>query len=58
MWLRDFLPVDLQNEGHQARVLTYGYDTTLVGSKSNASISDLSKQFLQLLKGARLRQEV
>lgn len=49
MWLRDFLPEDLPN----ARILTYGYDTKLVGSLSNARISEYAKQFLESIEDAR-----
>ncbi|KAL0631451.1 hypothetical protein Q9L58_009683 [Maublancomyces gigas] len=49
MWLRDMIPIDLPN----ARILTYGYDTTLPGSKSNAQISEYANQFLESLKDAR-----
>lgn len=49
MWLRDFIPTDLPH----ARILTYGYDTTLAGSKSNARISDYAKEFLATVIDAR-----
>lgn len=58
MWLRDFIPKDLEHHHHHTRVLTYGYDTTLAGSLSNVSVRDISKQFLKLLKSVRLRKEV
>lgn len=44
-WLRDFMPNDLP----WARAITYGYDTTLTGSVSIQSISDLAKSFLDAL---------
>lgn len=43
------MPKDLPN----ARILTYGYDTMLPGSKSNAQISEYANQFLESLKHAR-----
>lgn len=49
MWLRDIIPIDLPN----ARILTYGYDTKLAGSKSNARISEYAKQFLETVMDAR-----
>lgn len=49
MWLRDLMPSDLPT----ARVFTYGYDTKLAGSKSNARISDYAKQFLHTVADAR-----
>lgn len=56
MWLRDFLPEDLQENHHSARILTYGYDTRLAGSMSGAYIYDLSKQFLEAVEDARCRE--
>ena len=45
MWLRDFLPASVAN----ARVLTYGYDTRLPGSQSEASIPEMSRRLLESL---------
>ncbi|KAI5839134.1 hypothetical protein DFP73DRAFT_562496 [Morchella snyderi] len=53
MWLRDFLPNDM--EENEARIFTYGYDTTLSGSLSHARIYDFSMQFIEAVKGARSR---
>lgn len=58
MWLRDFLPDDLERNGCNARILTYGYDTKLVGSVSDAGIFEISKQFLEAVKISRPRTEV
>lgn len=58
MWLRDFLPGDLEGNGHSARILTYGYDTRLAGSISDATIKDLSKIFLEAVKGTRSQSKV
>lgn len=49
MWLRDFLPETIPN----ARILTYGYDTKLPGSQSEASIPDLSRRLLESIKTIR-----
>ncbi|KAK2590746.1 hypothetical protein QQS21_011558 [Conoideocrella luteorostrata] len=49
MWLRDFLPESIPN----ARILTYGYDTKLPGSQSNASIVELSRRLLESIKTTR-----
>ncbi|KAI6623869.1 hypothetical protein MCOR14_009446 [Pyricularia oryzae] len=43
VWLRDFLPEDVPN----IRVLLYGYDTTLVNSRSKQSIEGLGVTFLE-----------
>ncbi|KAL6831944.1 hypothetical protein V8C40DRAFT_263226 [Trichoderma camerunense] len=49
MWLRDFLPASIPN----ARVLTYGYNTKLPGSRSKSSILELSRKLLESIKTAR-----
>ena len=46
MWLRDALPHDLPG----ARVLTYGYDTRLVGSHSFQNLEDVALKFRRSLK--------
>ena len=53
MWLRDFLPDDLNSQNLQARILTYGYDSTLDKSQSYATIHDYSRRLLEALKNAR-----
>lgn len=51
MWLRDYLPKDIQN---QARVLIYGYDSQLNGVHAAKSIIlDFSKTFIQSLMDIR-----
>lgn len=54
MWLRDFLPENVPN----ARILTYGYDSTLLNNNSNASILEFSQNFLEALKAARTGETV
>jgi hypothetical protein len=49
MWLRDRLPQDLP----QLRVMTYGYDTSLFGSKSVQDIDDLARSMVKKLEGIR-----
>ncbi|KKP02575.1 hypothetical protein THAR02_05307 [Trichoderma harzianum] len=49
MWLRDFLPASIPS----ARVLTYGYNTKLPGSRSKSSILELSRKLLESIKTAR-----
>ncbi|KAL7794022.1 hypothetical protein V8C43DRAFT_314972 [Trichoderma afarasin] len=49
MWLRDFLPASIPN----ARILTYGYDTKLPGSRSKSSILELSRKLLESIKTTR-----
>lgn len=50
MWLRDFLPEHVPT----ARIMTYGYDTRLPGSKSTASIREFSQNFLAALNIVRV----
>ncbi|KAI9766643.1 MAG: hypothetical protein M1839_004798 [Geoglossum umbratile] len=54
MWLRDFLPESIA----KARILSYGYDTKLPGSRSTTSILELSRKFLESVKAIRSQQEV
>lgn len=58
MWLRDFIPDDLLENGYNARILVHGYDTKLVGSTSDASIHEISKQFLEAVKDTRRQKMV
>lgn len=46
MWLRDRLPKDIPG----ARVLTWGYDTTLFSSESVQGIADLGINFREALR--------
>ncbi|KAF8532917.1 hypothetical protein BDD12DRAFT_535075 [Trichophaea hybrida] len=43
MWLRDLVPEDIPT----IRVLTYGFNSVLVGSKSTSSIRQFAKTFLE-----------
>lgn len=54
MWLRDFLPEYVPT----ARILTYGYDSTLYGSDSTSSVRDFSGRLLETLKTARVHEDV
>lgn len=54
VWIRDYLPDSKVN----ARVLTYGYDTTLVRSRSKSSIHDLAMGLLEALKSSRTEEKV
>ncbi|KAK5713276.1 hypothetical protein LTR17_017691 [Elasticomyces elasticus] len=49
VWLRDALPSDVP----QARILTYGYDTTPVKNQSKETIHDLAAAFLDRLDSFR-----
>ena len=48
MWLRDFLPKEFPN----ARIMTYGYDSSLRQS-NGANITDYRRGFIQCLQNCR-----
>lgn len=58
MWLRDFLPPDMERLGHKVRILTYGYDCSLQDSDSSAGICDFAKSLLVEINGARTSKKV
>lgn len=49
LWLRDFLPADIPN----ARIMTFGYDSTIACSKSVAKIEDKALELLNHLSAKR-----
>ncbi|MCJ1344417.1 hypothetical protein MMC31_002620, partial [Peltigera leucophlebia] len=49
LWLRDFLPADIPN----ARIMTFGYDSTVAFSKSVAKIEDKALELLNHLSARR-----
>lgn len=49
LWLRDFLPADIPN----ARIMTFGYDSTVAFSKSVAKIEDKALDLLNHLSTKR-----
>ena len=50
MWLKDFLPYDIPN----IRIMTYGYDSSLVGSsRTNSRLLDYQRSFTQEIENAR-----
>lgn len=54
MWLRDFLP----EHAPQARILTYGYNSSLLGNHSTASIREFSQNLLVELNTVMAGNEV
>lgn len=55
MWLKDFLPYDIPN----LRVLTYGYDSSLVGtSRTDSSLLDYQRNFIQAIENTRSSGQV
>ncbi|KAK0620758.1 hypothetical protein B0T14DRAFT_481818 [Immersiella caudata] len=62
MWLRDSLPYDLTHEDTgrlMARVMTYGYESAVTGSKNVQNLEDLATSFhhtlLALVSGPTVR---
>ncbi|KAI5778634.1 hypothetical protein EDC01DRAFT_340142 [Geopyxis carbonaria] len=49
MWLHDFLPQRVTN----ARVMTYGYDSLLIGRSANLELTDYRNGFIRALKDCR-----
>ena len=49
LWLRDFLPADIPD----ARIMTFGYDSTVAFSKSVANIEDKALELLNHLSAKR-----
>jgi hypothetical protein len=55
MWLKDFLPDEVQ----KIRILSYGYDSSLVGGKTGGSrLLDYQRHFIQQLENARSSVQV
>jgi pimeloyl-ACP methyl ester carboxylesterase len=51
MWLRDFLPGNAPF--NKARIMTFGYNSTLVDRKSNDRLQDWADELLRQLGGVR-----
>ncbi len=54
VWARDYLPEDIPN----ARILTCGYDSTLLGSESRQSFGGLGRDLLEKVNGFREMDKV
>jgi hypothetical protein len=55
MWLRDFLPDTIRG----ARVLTYGYNSTLFGAQASVStVTDFARDLLQRITDDRAKIKV
>jgi hypothetical protein len=57
IWLRDRLPAELDGVGIKARILSYGYDSATVFSKSVTNIDHAAKILLGRLRGCRKTNE-
>ena len=49
MWLAEFLPEEFPN----ARIMTYGYNSNLVGDTVELNIADYKEQFIQFIANYR-----
>lgn len=55
MWLKDFLPKDVNS----VRIMTYGYDSSLVGlDRSDKRLVDYRRNFIQNLENSRSTAKV
>jgi len=54
MWLKDFLSKDVKN----IRIMTYGYDSSLVRPETNGRLIDYRRNFIQQLENSRSSVEV
>jgi len=54
MWLQDFLPHDIKN----VRIMTYGYNTKLVGNTLDHTMLDYGRDMIQQLEVVRGSLEV
>jgi len=57
LWLRDFLPLQLQHIGLAARVLSFGYDSESFFSKSTSDIDDVARVFVDFLDAMRQSED-
>jgi len=57
VWLRDFLPNQLQNAGINARIMSYGYNSDTAFSKGVTNIDDEAGMLLARLDGDRQSPE-
>lgn len=53
LWLRDFLPRQLNDSGIKSRIMSYGYDSDTAFSKSVTDIDDAASMLLDRLEGDR-----
>jgi hypothetical protein len=49
MWLKDFLPYDVQN----IRIMSYGYDSSLEHRKAENRLLDYQRLFIQDIENSR-----
>jgi len=54
MWLQDFLPQDVK----RVRIMSYGYNTSLVGRTIDDTLLDYRRQLVAQLENARSSPEV
>jgi hypothetical protein len=56
LWLRDSVPLRLQDSGFNSRVFSYGYDSSTAFSKAVTDITDEAGMLLNRIKGERKSQ--
>jgi hypothetical protein len=49
MWLKDFLPQDVEG----IRIMSYGYNTNVVGNTVDDGFLDYRRHFIQMLRNSR-----
>jgi len=55
MWLKDFLPNDVKN----VRIMTYGYDSSLIqGANNDTRLLDYKRNFIEQLENSRSSAKV
>lgn len=54
IWLRDFLPYQVQN----ARIMSYGYNSSVAFSRSMAGIDEFAEDLLDRLDSERVTVQV
>jgi hypothetical protein len=54
MWLKDLLPDDVGG----IRIMTYGYNTNLIGETVEDGFVDYTRHFIQILENSRQLPEV
>lgn len=53
LWLKDFLPSQLNEAGIKSRIVSYGYDSNTVFTKAVTDIDDAAAMLLDRLDGER-----
>ena len=57
LWLRDFLPGQLNDAGIQSRIMSFGYDSQTIFTQVATDIDGATAAFLNQINGQRLSAE-